>query len=70
MYEGNQYTPFSDMYSIGKLLDAGLPSARTTCAEDFIRKLTNKQLSSSDSLQHPWLSELMLQVYPNSSLIL
>lgn len=60
MYEGNQYTPFSDMYSIGKLLDADLPSARTARAEDFIRKLTDKQLSSSQALQHPWLSELML----------
>ncbi|KAG0598473.1 hypothetical protein M758_12G076900 [Ceratodon purpureus] len=70
MYVGNQYTPFSDMYSIGKLLDAHLPGARTAHAEDFIRKLPDKQLSSSQPLQHPWLSELMQKVSPNPSLIL
>jgi hypothetical protein len=59
MFEGNQYTPFSDMYSLGKLLGAVLPGARTPLAEDFIKKLTNKQLSASYALQDPWLSCLM-----------
>ena len=56
MFEGNQYTPFSDMYSLGELLNAELSYERTSLAENFVRKLTNKQLSASDALQDPWLS--------------
>jgi serine/threonine protein kinase len=54
--EGNVYTPYSDMYSLGKLLEEALPNSRTSLAEEFVRNLTNKQLSASDALQDPWLS--------------
>ncbi|KAG0563060.1 hypothetical protein KC19_8G002200 [Ceratodon purpureus] len=54
--EGNVYTPYSDMYSLGKLQEETLPNSRTSLAEEFVRKLTNKQLSASDALHDPWLS--------------
>jgi hypothetical protein len=54
------YALFRHVYNLGKLLDAQLFYARTSRAEDFIRKLTNKQLSTSCALEDPWLSKLML----------
>jgi len=51
--------PSSNMFSLGKLLEEALSNARTSLTEEFIKKLTNKQLSASDALQDLWLSRLI-----------
>ena len=59
MLEGNQYTPASDMYQLGSVLE-NLPYLSTEGAKAFIKGLTSKQLSSQSALKDPWLSDIGL----------
>ncbi|CAM6000947.1 unnamed protein product [Sphagnum balticum] len=56
--DGNLYTPMSDMYILGRLLETwGFTSA--TCARQFAKQLTSKKPTAAMALKHPWLSDSM-----------
>jgi len=67
--DGNLYTPMSDMYILGRLLETwGFTS--TTFARQFAKQLTFKKLTAARALKHPWVSDSMpLGYFHYSSLV-
>ncbi|CAK9877535.1 unnamed protein product [Sphagnum jensenii] len=62
MLEGNLYTPMSDMYQLGRLLekDVHWMTEIPESALQFIRKLKSKECIAAMALSDPWLSDLVL----------
>ncbi|KAG0568484.1 hypothetical protein KC19_6G022400 [Ceratodon purpureus] len=59
MFEGGSYTPMSDMYQLGKLLEDNVPKGTvvSTPAQQFIRSLLRKEYTAATALCDPWLSD-------------
>ncbi|KAH9577158.1 hypothetical protein CY35_01G199400 [Sphagnum magellanicum] len=62
MLEGNSYTPMSDMYQLGRLLekDVHWMTEISESALQFIRKLRSKECTAVMALSDPWLSDPVL----------
>ncbi|CAM6044943.1 unnamed protein product [Sphagnum compactum] len=62
MLEGNLYTPMSDMYQLGRLLekDVHWMTEISESALQFIRKLRSKECTAAMALSDPWLSDPVL----------
>jgi hypothetical protein len=62
MLEGSFYTPMSDMYQLGKLLekDVHWMTEISESALQFIRRLRSKKCTAAMALSDPWLSDLVL----------
>ncbi len=62
MLEGNSYTPMSDMYQLGRLLekDVHWMTEISESALQFIRKLRSKECTAAMALSDPWLSDPVL----------
>jgi hypothetical protein len=62
MLEGNLYTPMSDMYQLGRLLEKDvhwMPEISESALQ-FIRKLRSKEYTAVMALSDPWLSDPVL----------
>ncbi|CAM6074883.1 unnamed protein product [Sphagnum tenellum] len=62
MLEGNLYTPMSDMYQLGRLLEKDvhwMPEISESALQ-FIRKLRSKECTALMALSDPWLSDPVL----------
>ncbi|CAM6019566.1 unnamed protein product [Sphagnum balticum] len=62
MLEGNLYTPMSDMYQLGRLLEKDvhwMPEISGSALQ-FIRKLRSKECTAEMALSDPWLSDPVL----------
>jgi hypothetical protein len=64
MLEGSFYTPMSDMYQLGRLLekekDVHWMIEISESAVQFIRKLRSKKCTAAMALSDPWLSDPVL----------
>jgi hypothetical protein len=62
MLEGNSYTPMSDMYQLGRLLekDVHWMTEISESALQFIKKLRSKEYTAAMALSDPWLSDPVL----------
>ncbi len=62
MLEGSFYTPMSDMYHLGRLLekDVRWMTEISESALQFIRKLRSKKCTAAMALSDPWLSDPVL----------
>ncbi|KAH8966001.1 hypothetical protein BDL97_03G000300 [Sphagnum fallax] len=62
MLEGSCYTPMSDMYQLGRLLekDVRWMTEISESALQFIRKLRSKECTAAMALSDPWLSDPVL----------
>jgi serine/threonine protein kinase len=64
MLEGSFYTPMSDMYQLGRLLeeekDVHWMIEISESAVQFIRKLRSKKCTAAMALSDPWLSDPIL----------
>jgi hypothetical protein len=62
MLEGSFYTPMSDMYQLGRLLekDVHWMTEISESALQFIRKLRSKKCTAAMALNDPWLSDPVL----------
>jgi hypothetical protein len=62
MLEGSFYTPMSDMYQLGRLLekDVRWMTEISESALQFVRKLTSKKCTAVMALSDPWLSDPVL----------
>ncbi|CAK9191076.1 unnamed protein product [Sphagnum troendelagicum] len=62
MLEGSFYTPMSDMYQLGKLLekDVHWMNEISESALQFIRRLRSKKCTAAMALSDPWLSDPVL----------
>ena len=57
--EGSYYTPKSDLYQLGILLESRVPRSTTSLAfaQHFILMLKSKQYDAAMALNDPWLSD-------------